>query len=176
MASYCRVLLSLAASRPVVASSPFRISGKCSRKNRLKHGSARPRWCAIGPRVPMCAIGRREPPVLHGHWRSCPMAPNRMALPWLAASRRVDASSSWLVLRACDGAPLHLFVQMFAIRRLKPPVLHGHWHWSRLCSTATGEIRYASDFGNCEGDVHTIAKEFQDERVPNAIITLFLQE
>ena len=36
---------------------------------------ARPRRCAIGPRVPVCASGRREPPVLHGHWRSCPMAP-----------------------------------------------------------------------------------------------------
>ena len=89
MASHRRVLLSLAASRPVVASSPFRMSGNCSRKNRLKHGFARPRRCAIGLCVPMCAIERREPPVLHGHWSSCPMAPHRMALPWLAASRPV---------------------------------------------------------------------------------------
>jgi len=35
----------------------------------------RPRRCAIGPRVPVCASERWEPPVLHGHWRSCPMAP-----------------------------------------------------------------------------------------------------
>jgi len=28
---------------------------------------ARPRRCAIGPRVPVCASGRREPPVLNGH-------------------------------------------------------------------------------------------------------------
>jgi len=79
MAFHHRVLLSLAASRPVVASSPFRIFDNCSRKNRLKHGFARLRRCAIGPCVPEYAIGRREPPVLHGHWRSYPMAPHRMA-------------------------------------------------------------------------------------------------
>ena len=87
-ASHRRVLL-LAASRQAVALSPFRISGNCSRKNQLKHGFARPRRCAIGPCVPVYAIGRREPPVLHGHWRSCPMAPHRMVSPWLAASHPV---------------------------------------------------------------------------------------
>jgi len=44
------------------------------------------------------AIGRREPPALHGHWRSCPMVPHRMALPWLAASRTVVASSSLVLV------------------------------------------------------------------------------
>ena len=131
--SHRRVLPSLAASRPVVASSPFRISGNCSRKSWLKHGFARPRRCTIGPCVPMCAIGRQEPPGLHGHWRSCTMAPHCMALPWLAVSRLFVASSMWRILRAYDGAPLHLSVQLFAIRQREPPVLHGHW---RSCPMA----------------------------------------
>jgi len=38
----------------------------------MQHGFARPRRCAIGPRVPVCAIRQREPPVLHSHWRFCP--------------------------------------------------------------------------------------------------------
>jgi len=81
----------------------IRTLSTCLRSSRLKHGSARPRRCAIGPRVPMCAIGRREPPVLHSHWRFCPVVPHRMALPRLAASLPVVASSSWLVLLLCGS-------------------------------------------------------------------------
>jgi len=61
MASHRRVLLSLVAWRPVVASLPFRIPSNCLRKSRLRNGFARLRRCTIGPCVPMCAIRRREP-------------------------------------------------------------------------------------------------------------------
>jgi len=47
MASHSGALLSLAALCLVLGSLPFRIQGNCSR--RLKHGCARPRWCAIRP-------------------------------------------------------------------------------------------------------------------------------
>ena len=70
------------------------------------------------PHVPVWANGRREPPVLHGHWRSCPVVSHRGPLLSLAASRPVFVSSPFriqdncwrrvrwnMVLLARDGAP-----------------------------------------------------------------------
>jgi len=52
--------------------------------------------------------------------------------PLAAASRLFVASSMWRILRAYDGAPLHLSVQLFAIGQREPPVLHGHWRSCRV--------------------------------------------
>jgi len=98
-------------------------SGQLLAKSPFKYGFARPQRRAIVPHVPVWASGRWGPPVRHGHWRSCPMAHHRGALPWLAAWCLVVPSSSRLVLLVCDGAPLHLPAPVWASGRREPPVL-----------------------------------------------------
>jgi len=89
--------------------------------------------------VPVWASGRpwRELPVLHGHWRSCPMVSHRGPLPSLAASRPVFVSSPFGIQNNCwrgvrwklarDGAPSGCMCQCEQAD-----------DGSRLCSMATG--------------------------------------
>ena len=121
-------LPSLAASRPVVRSLPWLVLLVCD-------------GAPLHLPVPVWVSGRRVPPVLHGHWRSCPMASYRGALLSLAVSCPVFGSSPFRIQDNCSRS---VRWNMVLLARDSVPSSGRMCQCeqaddrSRLCSMATG--------------------------------------